>query len=73
MESDNLMEHTPNYIKALLTPTTNGLYVDLGDALKRVSKNKRRKAIRYGKPLPPEAETNVSVLVSKAVKDYLNH
>ncbi len=49
------------------------LYIDLGDSLKATSKNKRRKAIRYGKPLPKEAEARVTELVTLAVKDYLNH
>jgi len=49
------------------------LYIDLGDSLKATSKNKRRKAIRYGKPLPQEVEARVSKLVTLAVKDYLNH
>ena len=49
------------------------LYIDLSDSLKGTSKNKRRKAIRYGKPLPQEVEARVSKLVTLAVKDYLNH
>ncbi len=49
------------------------LYIDLGDSLKATSKNKRRKAIRYGKPLPLEVEARVTELVTLAVKDYLNH
>ena len=49
------------------------LYIDLGDSLKATSKNKRRKAIRYGKPLPKEVEARVTELVTLAVKDYLNH
>jgi len=49
------------------------LYIDLGDSLKATSKNKRRKAIRYGKPLPQEVEARVRKLVTLAVKDYLNH
>ena len=49
------------------------LYIDLGDSLKATSKNKRRKAIRYGKPLPLEVEARVRKLVTLAVKDYLNH
>ncbi len=49
------------------------LYIDLGDSLRGTSKNKRRKAIRYGKALPLEVEARVSKLVSLAVRDYLNH
>ncbi|GAI59107.1 unnamed protein product [marine sediment metagenome] len=49
------------------------LYIDLGDSLKGTSKNRRRKAIRYGKPLPLEVEARVKKLITLAVKDYLNH
>jgi len=49
------------------------LYIDIGDSLKATSKNKRRKAIRYGKPLPQEVAVRVSKLITLAVKDYLNH
>ncbi len=50
------------------------LHVDLGDSLKRtptLSKNARRKAIRYGKALPLDSERKVNELVKLAVKDYL--
>ena len=47
------------------------LYVDLGCSLRTISKNRRRKAIRYGKPLPKEVENTVSELVKLAVRDYL--
>ena len=49
------------------------LYVDLGDALTRVGKVKRRKAIRYGKPLPLLIENKVNKIVSEAVRDFLAH
>jgi len=49
------------------------LYIDLGDSLKATSKNRRRKAIRYGRPLPLELEARVSELITLAVKDYLYH
>jgi len=49
------------------------LYIDLGDSLRSTSKNRRRKAIRYGKALPQEVEARVRKLVTLAVKDYLNH
>jgi len=47
------------------------LYIDLGEALRQVSKSKRRKAIRYGKPLPQEVEGIIRRKVLEAVKDYL--
>ena len=49
------------------------LYIDLGNTLRSTSKNRRRKAIRYGKALPLEVEARVRKLVTLAVKDYLNH
>ena len=49
------------------------LYVGLGDSLRGTSKNKRRKAIRYGKALPLDVEAKVSKLAMLAVRDYLNH
>ncbi len=49
------------------------LYVSLGDTLRGISKNKRRKAIRYGKPLPQSIENSVNSLVYEAVKHYLAH
>lgn len=48
------------------------LYVALGGALRGISKNKRRKALRYGKALPAEIEARVSHIVYTAVQDYLN-
>ena len=49
------------------------LYVSLGDSLRGISKNKRRKAIRYGKPLPKSISERIAEKVSLAVRDYINH
>jgi len=49
------------------------LYIDLGDSLKATSKNKRRKAIRYGKELPKSIQERIHQQVWLAVRDYLNH
>lgn len=49
------------------------LFVDLGDTLRKVSKAKRRKAIRYGKPLPQAIVEQVNEACSRAVRDYLAH
>ena len=46
------------------------LFIDLGNALKPMSKNKRRKAIRYGKPLPKEINSRVYELCNEAVRHY---
>ena len=61
------------FAKVKLSSSYMRLYVDLGDSLKAISKNKRRKAIRYAKPLPQEVAVKVSKLVTLAVKDYLSH
>lgn len=48
------------------------LHVDLGNTLRQgVSKNARRKAIRYGKALPIEVDRKVNEIVREAVRDYL--
>lgn len=47
------------------------LFIDLGDSLKTISKAKRRKAIRYGKPLPLEIERGINSLCRLAVRHYL--
>jgi len=49
------------------------LHVDLGDALKGVSKAKRRKALRYGKALPEHAQERVEDACYRAVRHYLAH
>ena len=61
------------FAKVKLSSSYLRLYIDLGDSLRGTSKNKRRKAIRYGKPLPLETEARVSKLISLAIRDYLNH
>lgn len=61
------------FAKVRVSSSYMRLYIDLGDTLKGVSKAKRRKAIRYGKPLPKQVEERVIGLVREAVKDYLAH
>lgn len=61
------------FIKVKLASTYNHLYIDLGDSLRTISKNRRRKAIRYGKPLPNQINEIVSSKTSEAVLHYLNH
>jgi len=61
------------FAKVKLSSSYQHLYVDLGDSLKSVSKNRKRKAIRYNKPLPQSANDIVSKLIIEAVKDYLNY
>jgi len=49
------------------------LFIDLGDTLRGVSKNKRRKAIRYGKHLPVEKQQEIEQVCKLAVTHYLEH
>jgi hypothetical protein len=46
------------------------LFVEIGSALKGLSKSARRKASRYGKTLPKETQETVGSLVQKAVADW---
>ncbi|MDP2917082.1 MAG: hypothetical protein Q8O16_04040 [Dehalococcoidia bacterium] len=61
------------FAKVKLSSSYMRLYVDLGDCLRNVSKNKRRKAIRYGKPLPKSVDNRIADKVWQAVKHYLNY
>ena len=61
------------FAKVKLSSSYLRLYVDLGDSLRKVSKNMKRKAIRYGKPLPKSQSEAIAERVSKAVRDYLAH
>lgn len=49
------------------------LFVEIGDSLKGLSKSQRRKAIRYGKPLPLEHQKEITTLCRYAVRHYLEH
>jgi hypothetical protein len=46
------------------------LFVEIGPALKGLSKSARRKASRYGKPLPKETQETIGTLVQKAVANW---
>jgi hypothetical protein len=61
------------FAKVKLSSSFQHLYIDLGESLRGVSKNKKRKAIRYHKPLPLEANDRVTKLIMEAVKHYLNY
>ena len=61
------------FVKVRLSSSYMRLHVNLGDTLRGVSKNKKRKAIRYGKPLPASIEATITSLVNKAVTHYLAH
>jgi hypothetical protein len=46
--------------------------VEIGSALQGLSKSKRRKASRYGKPIPKESQDSVGRLIEKAVAHWWN-
>ena len=61
------------FVRVRIASSYIRLYVDLGEALRQVSKSKRRKAIRYGKPLPQTTRVAIMRKVMEAVKDYHTH
>ncbi|GAI24446.1 unnamed protein product, partial [marine sediment metagenome] len=61
------------FVRVRLASSYIRLYVDLGEALRQVSKSQRRKAIRYGKPLPPTTRQAIMRKVMEAVRDYYSH
>ena len=61
------------FAKVRLASSYIHLHINLGNTLRKVSKSKRRKAIRYGKALPIEIQKEVDRLISLAVRDYLTH
>jgi hypothetical protein len=61
------------FAKVRIASSYMRLFVELGDALKGVSKTKRRKATRYGKALPPQVQRRIELLCSLAVRHYQNN
>src|SRR5271157_2500477 len=61
------------FAKVKLSSSFQHLYIDLGESLRGISKNRKRKAIRYNKPLPQQASEVVSKLVWESVRHYLNY
>ncbi len=59
------------FAKVRLSSSFVALYINLGDTLKGLSKSQRRKAIRYGKPLPYQIEQEVAKICRLAVRHYL--
>jgi len=58
------------FAKVRIASTFTGLHVELGDTLKGVSKSRRRKAIRYGKPLTRAVQGEIDAKCSDAVRQY---
>ncbi len=61
------------YAKIRMANSYVNLYVDLGTALRTLSKSAKRKAVRYGKPLPLEIRDEVDRACKEAVKHYLSN
>lgn len=61
------------FVRVRLSSSFMRLYVNLGEALRGISKSRKRKAIRYGKPLPKTIEQATYQLVKASVLDYLAH
>jgi hypothetical protein len=61
------------YARVKISSSFVHLYVDLGDNLRSMSKHKKRKVIRYHKPLPSQVNEIISRLITQAVKHYLNY
>ncbi len=61
------------FAKIRLANSYMRLYVDLGHSLQTISKNRKRKAIRYGKTLPLDVSSRVDSLCYLAVKHHLNY
>lgn len=61
------------FVRVRLSSSFMRLYVNLGEALRGISKSRKRKAIRYGKPLPKAIEQATYQLVRASVLDYLAH
>ncbi len=61
------------FAQVRLSSTYVNLYVDLSDTLGKVSKAKRRKAVRYGKPLPLELQGEINKVCKLALDHYLEH
>jgi hypothetical protein len=61
------------FAKVRVSSSYMRLFVEVADAFKGVAKVKRRKAIRYGKALPVEAQRRIEQAVSQAVIHYLQN
>lgn len=60
------------FAKVRLASSFMRLHVDIGDTLKAMSKNKRRKVLRYANALPVDIQREVDNLCSRAVRHYLS-
>jgi len=58
------------FAKIRLASSPQALHVFLGDSLRGLSRNRRHKVIRYGKPLPPQFYVVVDSAAAQAVRHY---
>jgi len=59
------------FVKVRVASSVIALHVDITEAVKVLSRNKRKKVLRYGQPLPATIMEIVSAEASKAIADYL--
>lgn len=60
------------FAKVRISSSHTRLHVDISEPLRKVSKNRKRKAVRYCKALPVDTQSEVDHLCSMAVKHYMN-
>jgi hypothetical protein len=60
------------FAKIRIASSYTRLHVDIAEPLKAVSKNKRRKVIRYGHALPVEIQRQVEEICNRAIAHYLS-
>jgi hypothetical protein len=60
------------FVKVRLASSIVALHIDISEALRPLSKNKKHKCIRYGRPLPSTILELVSECASRAVSKYLS-
>lgn len=58
------------FAKVRLASSFVSLYIDVSGAMRKLSKNQRRKATRYGRPLSHRSKAEIDQMCSLAVKDY---
>ena len=61
------------FVRVRLPSSFMRLYVNIGEALRGVSKSRKRKAVRYNKPLPQSIENIIRGLIKQSVLDYIAH
>ena len=60
------------FAKVRISSSFMRLHIDLADSLREATKNQKRKAIRYGKPLPRYIEEKINQLIRNAITHYFS-